>query len=273
MFPYTLQSLSLSIDDMEKLELGTRGYANVIADALAHCYFQVQVDAKGVDFVLAPNTHSRPASITTFDSDALGKHVVWMLNYECCNPVTMDLKGVSQAVNAFMRNKLYYPRPHSDVDADSVLWAYFTVQFIIKSQAIIDSRFDLSASSGEAVSLTQLEDSDGHLPDHVANNPRNLPIILMWWVTVKAKEERDVDRRKAQIGDYVWPSDDEAESATPTLRSRLEEIPYPRRPRLEEEAKLWECIREREEKSATCLRCGCSSVPSGVMRHFPSCHL
>lgn len=37
--------------------------------------------------------------------------VVWMLNFDCVQPMSMDSAGVQQAVDAFYRNDHYFLRP------------------------------------------------------------------------------------------------------------------------------------------------------------------
>ena len=51
--------------------------------------------------------------------------------------MTLDAKGVEQAVAAFFGNDPYYPRPGRDCGADQTLWREFEERFLEASAAIL----------------------------------------------------------------------------------------------------------------------------------------
>lgn len=61
-----------------------------------------------------------------------------MLDFNQCQPISMDEAGVSQAVEAYMINDPYYPRPPSKDDDghDNRLWSTFAIRYIRISDRI-----------------------------------------------------------------------------------------------------------------------------------------
>ena len=113
---FSLRNYPLHIDQIEELKLDGKLYARIMAETLAHLYWGAHMDANDVEFVLAPprEGHSNPLIAhlprrSTIGSETLGEHVVWILDFDCCRPMTLDAKGVGQAVAAFFRNDPYYP--------------------------------------------------------------------------------------------------------------------------------------------------------------------
>ena len=113
---FSLRNYPLHIDQIEELQLDGKLYARIMAETLAHLYWGAHMDANDVEFVLAPprEGHSNPLIAhlprrSTIGSETLGEHVVWILDFDCCRPMTLDAKGVGQAVAAFFRNDPYYP--------------------------------------------------------------------------------------------------------------------------------------------------------------------
>lgn len=106
-----------------------------MADALATIYWDAKIDANDVEFVLAPaGTHP---NTRTWSSQTLGDHTMWILDFDCCNTMSMDQAGIDQAAAAFYRNDPYYPRPASDNEADVALWRVFISCFLESSRAIL----------------------------------------------------------------------------------------------------------------------------------------
>ena len=90
-----------------------------MAETLAILYWKARIDANDVEFVLAPppklNHSKRFEEPLAYDavikSHNLGEHVLWILDFDCCKPISLDEKGVDQAVTALYKNDPYYPRP------------------------------------------------------------------------------------------------------------------------------------------------------------------
>ena len=141
---FSLRNYPLHIDQIEHLRMDGKMYARIMAETLADLYWSVNVDANDIEFVLAPprdnyiiqsGIHSAQSLIVK--SDKLGEHVVWILDFDCCRQMSMDEKGVEQAVAAFYRNDPYYPRPGRDNSMDQALWKEFKLRFLEASEAIL----------------------------------------------------------------------------------------------------------------------------------------
>ena len=143
---FSLRNYPLHIDQIEELELDEKLYARIMAKTLAHLYWEANVDANDVEFVLAPprKDHVNQLGVllhhnSTIEGAVLGNHVVWILDFDCCRTMTLDAKGVEQAVAAFYRNDPYFPRPGRDNGADQILWKEFKEGFLEASSAILGS--------------------------------------------------------------------------------------------------------------------------------------
>ncbi|KAF2805633.1 uncharacterized protein BDZ99DRAFT_540202 [Mytilinidion resinicola] len=132
---FSLRNYPLHIDQMEQLQLDTLAYATTMADALAVMHWAAKVDASDVEFVLAPPRE--PGQPTSFKSSGLGEHIIWILDFDCCKPITMNMAGVEQACHAFFLNDPYYPRPHGTVLEDQGLWKEFRDRFLATSYRIL----------------------------------------------------------------------------------------------------------------------------------------
>ncbi|KAF2837766.1 hypothetical protein M501DRAFT_994997 [Patellaria atrata CBS 101060] len=133
---FSLRNYPLRADQMEEMGLDTEIYAYAMADALAMLHWDKGIDANDVEFVLAPPT------LYTYgvphDSDIIGKHKVWLLDFDLCQDMSMDEAGVNQAVEAFFRNDPYYPRPYtSSTDELDPLWVVFKKQFLRTSEILL----------------------------------------------------------------------------------------------------------------------------------------
>jgi hypothetical protein len=140
---FSLQNFPLHLDRMEKLGIGLDSmarYVMIMAEALAMIHWLAELDGSDIEFVLAPprreNALSGPLKQGVL-VNALGKHVVWLLDFDCCNPIAMDKKGVNQAVLAFLQNDPYYPRPGLD---GGILWNVFELKYLETSTRIFRHR-------------------------------------------------------------------------------------------------------------------------------------
>lgn len=144
---FSLRNYPLHIDQIEELKLDGKLYATIMAETLAHLYWEANVDANDIEFVLAPprRDHVNQLGVPSHHDSIikggkLGDHVVWILDFDCCRTMTLDAKGVEQAVAAFYRNDPYFPRPGRDNSADQVLWKEFKDRFLEESSAILEQR-------------------------------------------------------------------------------------------------------------------------------------
>jgi hypothetical protein len=138
---FSLRNVPLHIDQMEALGLDVSSYAETMADTLALMHWGARIDANDVEFVLAPPRGADPppstASASAFQSEYLGSHCMWILDFDCCQPLSMDEAGIEKACVAFFRNDPFYPRPDSGEAADEELWKVFKQRFLEASRRIL----------------------------------------------------------------------------------------------------------------------------------------
>ncbi|KAJ5923673.1 hypothetical protein N7454_008918 [Penicillium verhagenii] len=114
---FSLRNYPLHIDQMESLGLpigDVQKYARAMAGTLAVMHWVGEIDGNDIEFVLAPPSNSARNSKDSIISNILGEHAVWVLDFDLCRSMTMDLNGVEQAAAAFWSNDPYYPRPQMD---------------------------------------------------------------------------------------------------------------------------------------------------------------
>ncbi|KAH7067344.1 zinc finger protein-domain-containing protein [Paraphoma chrysanthemicola] len=134
---FSLRNVPFCIDQMEQLGLDFKVYAETMAEALALMYWGAQVDANDVEFVLAPPREAEHSDSAHFQSDFLGTHRMWILDFDCCHRLSMDEVGMKQACAAFYRNDPFFPRPGSGDTADEELWEVFRQRFLLASRRIL----------------------------------------------------------------------------------------------------------------------------------------
>ncbi|KAI1328522.1 zinc finger protein-domain-containing protein [Xylariaceae sp. FL0255] len=133
---FSLRNYPLHLDQIEYFSLDPYTYAQRMAEALAFMHWCAQIDANDVEFVLAPPS-PRAQTQTTLFSAVLGKHNLWILDFDCCRPMTMDKSGMEQAARAFWKNDPFYPRPGKEQESDVNLWEHFKRAFLAASTEFI----------------------------------------------------------------------------------------------------------------------------------------
>lgn len=98
-------------------------------------HWGARIDANDVEFVLAPPRAESAPSI--FQSNYMGPHNLWILDFDCCQPLSMDEAGVERACATFYKNDPFYPRPEGETAADKELWNVFRQTFLKNSQVIL----------------------------------------------------------------------------------------------------------------------------------------
>ncbi|KNG90658.1 hypothetical protein ANOM_001335 [Aspergillus nomiae NRRL 13137] len=132
---FSLQNYPLHLDQMVELGIPSNHvecYAAMMGEALATLHWLGEIDGNDVEFVLAPPP-KRDDGSTIVMRNVLGQHTMWMLDFDLCCSISMDLEGVKQVVNAFCKNDPFYPRPHTDQ------WAAFRQQYLQTSVDLIQS--------------------------------------------------------------------------------------------------------------------------------------
>jgi len=154
---FTLRNFLLHVDQMEEIGYDVDGLAANMANALAVMHWRVVIDANDVEFVLgsAPTRTTFPAVVplTPAEVNSMPKNTstwaspfenfkrrtvhLWMLDFDRCKDMSLDKKGVEQAVAAFFRNDPYYPRPHRKNLQDQNIWALFRDRYLKTSGELI----------------------------------------------------------------------------------------------------------------------------------------
>jgi hypothetical protein len=133
----SLSNFKMYFDQMIDLELHVSFIAETMADALAVMHWKAQIDGRDVEFVLggvlgddkaflqSSNEECHVNSISRLQQgqwshtssnssviDFKGQRVcIWLLDFNQCRKMTMDERGVKHAVDAYLVNDPYYPRP------------------------------------------------------------------------------------------------------------------------------------------------------------------
>lgn len=144
---FSLRNFPLHLDQMEQLGIDAGDYAIGMADALAFLHWVAKVDGNDVEFVLAqPRRQSDTASTQDQldercpnNTNILGPHALWILDFDLCRDLTLDEKGIEQATKAFWRNDPFYPRPGSSNTENQRLWTIFEERFMVSSAEVLRS--------------------------------------------------------------------------------------------------------------------------------------
>ncbi|PFH57825.1 hypothetical protein XA68_14532 [Ophiocordyceps unilateralis] len=129
---FSLRNFTLHLDQMEEFGLDLCAYARAIGDALAFLHWKACVDARDVEFVLAP---CRKGETAPFSVGQFGEHTIWVLDFDCCSPLALDANGVDEAVKVFYRNDAFYPLPGRKHDTDR--WQAFRDRYLEASREFV----------------------------------------------------------------------------------------------------------------------------------------
>lgn len=136
---FTLRNKPLCVNQLESINLPVEEYTKAMAETLAIIYWYSKTDANDMEFVIAPGR----ADGGSFNSEVLGRHSLWILDFDCVRAMSQDEKGIDQAVSAFMRNDPFWPRPGSEAEADQRLWKIFRKRFLEASELIFGAENEL----------------------------------------------------------------------------------------------------------------------------------
>lgn len=136
---FSLRNYPLHLNQAEDLQLPIQKYAHAMAEALAMMHWAAKIDANDIEFVLGAVPSQPEITHKEYTHDFLGTHSLWVLDFDCCKPMTMDDTGIEQAARAFLRNDPYYPRPAiSAKSPDNALWHEFRTRYLECSQHILN---------------------------------------------------------------------------------------------------------------------------------------
>ncbi|KAH9904391.1 hypothetical protein F4778DRAFT_732310 [Xylariomycetidae sp. FL2044] len=118
---FTLRNFELTLDRIIHLGLDAEAFASAMAESLATLHWSAKIDAFDVEYILgsAPTEAERERP----ELRAADNHPpnfrrrtvrVWLLDFNQCQPITLDEAGVDKCVIAFYMNDPYFPRPSAD---------------------------------------------------------------------------------------------------------------------------------------------------------------
>ena len=155
---FTLRNFPLNLSQMQELGCDVDGYAEVMADTLAMLHWKAGVDAEDVEFVLAPpSNHEGKAQGRVFDNEVLGKHCVWLLDFDCVKELDTSKEGIEKAIRMHYINDPYYPRFNSgemDDESDRLYACIFRPKYwqsslrITGNQALVDAMAEEMSKQG-----------------------------------------------------------------------------------------------------------------------------
>lgn len=159
---FSLENFPLHRNQMEELKLDVISYAKTMADALAMMHWHCKIDASDVEFVLAPPRDLAQMPFHGSKSSFLGEHTMWMLDFDYCRSMSMDSRGVTQAVTAFFQNDPFYPSPGPNGTWEQELWLIFRLRYLQTSFFILienPERLSLPLTFVEKIEGTALQRS------------------------------------------------------------------------------------------------------------------
>lgn len=145
---FSLRNFEADLSVIDQLTLEKAQHARAMAICLAEMHWKVHVDAGDVEFVLgtapekfavkAVEIKNLPPRSSTAAPLSFKRRLVhlWLLDFNQCRAITLDDRGVTQAVNAYWQNDPYYPRPCPPGHSDEALWNLFSMVYIEHSDQI-----------------------------------------------------------------------------------------------------------------------------------------
>ncbi|KAL1633539.1 Class II abasic (AP) endonuclease [Diplodia intermedia] len=163
---FSLRNFKLHLNQMLELEMPTFPLAEYMAGALATMHWEARIDARDVEFVLGsaptyplikplttaelretePDTYTEMKVCRKANFRQRTVHL-WMLDFNQCRTISMDEFGVHLAVEAYIINDPYYPRPpkNDGNDQDLALWNVFATRYLRISDRILRETPELRA--------------------------------------------------------------------------------------------------------------------------------
>ncbi|KAH6963610.1 hypothetical protein DER45DRAFT_553647 [Fusarium avenaceum] len=134
-----LHSFELHLNHMIELKLDSPFYFAVVRDmatTLAALHWVAGTAANGVKFVLGGPRESQRRETTTAGYDQV---FVWAYNFDEAGCIPLNETGVAMAVDAYMNNEPYYPRPFQQDPTAKYVWLVFKEAYLSVSRTIFAS--------------------------------------------------------------------------------------------------------------------------------------
>jgi len=156
---FSLRNFILHSNQIHELGLNVSELNIGMAHALAVLHWHTNIDAKDVEFVLGSSPVegqmvrsdvdiSRLLSLKTVTStyeetthaaaDFTKRATsLWLLDFDDCEDITLDEKGVDKAVKAFLDTNFYCPKPNTGNDFIESAWKVFSAKYVVLSDKIL----------------------------------------------------------------------------------------------------------------------------------------
>lgn len=153
---FSLRNFPLHVNQARDAGMEVAGYAEEMALGLAVAHWRARVDCNDVEFVLGgPPTalnFCEPSSAMLAEAVRAHRSVdvrvrvrgfkkrraqLWMIDYDKCRDITMDVAGAEQAARAAEDNDPYFPKPLGEREEDRELWRVFRDAYLEASETVI----------------------------------------------------------------------------------------------------------------------------------------
>ncbi|UNI22574.1 hypothetical protein JDV02_008450 [Purpureocillium takamizusanense] len=157
---FSLRNFKLHLNHMQDLDINATDIARRMGEALAIMHWSARTDARDVEFVLGgsrprvrlvqpgpavagaagiPEQQQYTGPSSRGFPDFLQRVTdLWVLDFDQVRPITMDLAGVVQAIEAARVNDPYFPRPLQGSTIEKQVWETFAKRYLDTSAFIID---------------------------------------------------------------------------------------------------------------------------------------
>ncbi|KAK0652369.1 zinc finger protein-domain-containing protein [Cercophora newfieldiana] len=142
---FSLRNFKLHLNQMIELGLDVGDISRRIGATLANIHWGARQDGRDIEFVLGGARISRPSTVLQEEgsgAESRGPPELWVLDFNQVRPITLDDKGVAQAVDALRINDPYYPKPLRESAAERDVWEAFVTAYLHASQAILRGQGD-----------------------------------------------------------------------------------------------------------------------------------
>lgn len=156
----SLRNFKLHLNHMRDLDINATDIARRMAEALAIMHWSAQTDARDIEFVLGGSRPRvrlvAPGPALVGESAGIEEQAytgpssrgfpdflqrvtdLWVLDFNQVRPITMNLAGVLQAIEAFRMNDPYFPRPLQESPIQKQVWEAFAKRYLDTSAYIIE---------------------------------------------------------------------------------------------------------------------------------------
>ncbi|KAK3332707.1 zinc finger protein-domain-containing protein [Cercophora scortea] len=151
---FSLRNFKLHLNHMLDLELDTGALARRMGSALAVLHWGAKTDARDVEFVLGSSTKKtmaakpipakdlKPFTYTGPPTDEIDDFFcrvteLFVLDFNQVRTITMDAEGVATAVEAWLLNDPYYPKPLGQTAAEQSVWEAFRISYLTASHEVM----------------------------------------------------------------------------------------------------------------------------------------